>query len=60
MKDRRKAQLLGYSELAEVLGVSVMTLKRLVKKEAIPYHTMGKRVVFDLQEVLKATKKGKI
>lgn len=46
--------------IAKYLGVSKETIYRLLYRNKIPSHRIGKLHVFDPEEVAKAVKKGKL
>lgn len=56
-----KAQLLSEKEMANILGVSMGTMRNYRKKRYLPYYTFGKTIRYNKDEVLKCTKcaKGK-
>lgn len=43
--------LVSVKELCSRLGVSERQIRRLVAERAIPYTRLGKRIVFDFEEV---------
>lgn len=45
--------LLTRKQLAGELKVSIPTIDRWIKIRAVPFYKMGRKVLFDLQEVLK-------
>jgi len=45
-----------YAEIAQHLGVSIRTIKRMVDRGEIPYYQIGKQKRFKLCEVEEATK----
>jgi excisionase family DNA binding protein len=49
-------RLLTTPELAERLRVSPDTIMRMRQRGELPFHRLGRRVVYDLSEVLAATK----
>lgn len=44
--------LLNYSQVAEILGVSQITVRRWVSERKIPCKKIGRSVRFDLDELL--------
>jgi len=53
-------ELLNYAEIAEVLGVSERTVRRMVAAKKIPVIRMSQRTLrFDKDKVLKALNKRK-
>jgi excisionase family DNA binding protein len=40
------------SETAKILGVAIITLRRLLKKHEIPYHKVGKKYLFTEDDIL--------
>lgn len=49
-KDRRK--LVGIKETAEALGLATSTLYKMTSEGRLPYHKIGRRVLFDLEEIM--------
>lgn len=49
---------IGKEELAKKLDISVVTIDRL-RKKGLPSHQLGRKVVFDFNEVEKWIKEGK-
>jgi excisionase family DNA binding protein len=50
-------QLIDVDRLAAVLDVPVGNIYRLVRTRQIPFHKVGRKLRFDLKEVLSATRK---
>jgi excisionase family DNA binding protein len=51
-------KLLTVRDTAPILGMAIITLRRLLKKHEIPYHKIGKRYFFteeDIQKYLSQT-----
>ena len=46
-----ETRLITSRELAEALGVSVLTVQRLASQQKLPSHRVGTRYRFDLHEV---------
>ncbi|MEW5804598.1 MAG: helix-turn-helix domain-containing protein, partial [bacterium] len=40
-------------QVAEFLTLSIGTVKGLIKEDKIPYYRIGKRIVFDQEEIIK-------
>jgi excisionase family DNA binding protein len=49
-KDRPK--LVGIKETAEALGLATSTLYKMTSEGRLPYHKIGRRVLFDLEEIM--------
>ena len=45
-----------YAEIAQHLGVSIRTVKRMKDRGEIPYYQIGRQIRFKLSEVEEATK----
>lgn len=54
LNQNKTNNLLSVKELCNRLGVSERQIRRLVAERAIPYIRLGKRIVFDFEEVKKA------
>jgi excisionase family DNA binding protein len=54
MTHEAEPKLLTPQQLAEKLGVSVPTIRRLIQQDVIPYLKAGAQIRFDLNAVLKA------
>jgi len=47
-KDKRGyPRRLSVEEAAPILGVSVFTVRKLIRQRTVPYHRVGRRVVLD-------------
>ena len=46
-------RFLNIRELSKELGLGVATINKLVKKGEIPSHKIGKRRLFDWEEIVK-------
>jgi len=57
---KRMKKLINKKELAEYLSLSIYTIDTWVCQSRIPYVKMGRRVLFDLDEVDKWIEKQKI
>jgi excisionase family DNA binding protein len=44
-------KLLTVSDTAPILGVAIITLRRLLKKHEIPFHKIGRRYFFTEQDI---------
>lgn len=51
--------LYSIKELSEFIGCSTVTAQRLKNEGRIPYRQIGRKVMFDTAEVLKAMEQGK-
>jgi len=49
---------LTIKELAEILQLKEITLRRMVWKDEIPYHRIGRSIRFKLSEVNEHSKRG--
>jgi len=46
--DRRR---LSVDEAAAILGVSVFTVRKLIRERAVPFYRVGRRVVLDAEDL---------
>ncbi len=61
MSNRPEKRFLNKKELAGLLGLSIFTIDSWVsQRREIPYVKMGKRVVFDLEDVLRWVESKKV
>lgn len=51
-EQNEQKQLLTRKQLAGELKVSIPTIDRWIKMRAVPFYKMGRKVFFDLKEVL--------
>jgi excisionase family DNA binding protein len=49
-------KILTSRELAKLLRVSEDTILRMRQRGELPFHRLGRRIVFNLDEVMEATK----
>ncbi len=52
MNDDNAVQLCDIKTAAKALSVSVHTLYKLAERGTIPHHRIGKRVLFDVKELI--------
>ena len=55
-----KIKYIPMKEVAKFTTLSVATIKMLVRKKEIPHYRIGKRVIFDQQEIITWIKKGAV
>lgn len=55
-----KKRLINKKELAEYLNLSIYTIDTWVSQNRIPYIKMGRRVLFDLDEIEKWIEEQKV
>ena len=59
--NNRKAQFLTKREVAEYLGLSIYTIDAWVsERREIPFIKMGRRVMFDMNDVINWIEKNKV
>lgn len=56
VKKKSQEDLISLKELGEKLGISYNTIWRMRNKGKIPEYIIGKKPMFDLQEVIEALK----
>lgn len=54
---KTEKRLMTYTDLADALGLSLPTLKRMKAAGLLPYVQIGRSIRFDLEDVVKRLKK---
>ena len=53
-----KKFLYSIQELADLLGCSLVTAQKIKNSGQIPYFQVGKKLIFDVEKVMKALERG--